>query len=221
MLVATDAWRAAHPGAVAGLLVMDKVENPTSHPELERHKAALESRLRERYGSLTRAALVALPTLQAYADYYRRFKKTYHVQLQLESVALKGKPLPRGAGLVEAMFMAELDNQLLTAGHDGAALVPPIHVDVATDGEYVTLSGRTQALTAGDMLMKDGAGVISTVLHGPDQRTRIRTETTQAIFAVYAPAGIGTAAVTEHLRAIAANVRTVAPAAEIIGLEVV
>jgi DNA/RNA-binding domain of Phe-tRNA-synthetase-like protein len=221
MLAVTDAWRAAHPGAAAGVLVMDAVANPSRHPELEQRKIALEGRLRERYGRLTRAELLALPTLQAYAEYYGRFKKTYHVQLQLESVALKGKPLPRVAALVEAMFMAELENQLLTAGHDAVTVEAPVHLDVAKDGEsYVTLNGQTQALRPGDMLMRDAQGVISSVLHGPDQRTRIRPETARVIFAVYAPPGIGAARVADHLRVIAENVRLVAPSAQIISSEV-
>jgi DNA/RNA-binding domain of Phe-tRNA-synthetase-like protein len=221
LLRVSDRWRDAYPGAAVGLLVMDKVANPSAHPELERRKSALEARLRERYGSLTRAELLARPTLGPYAAYYGRFKKTYHVQLQLESVAHKGKALPRGAALVEAMFMAELENQLLTAGHDATAVAAPIHVEVATEGEsYVTLNGRTQALTPGDMLMRDARGVISSVLHGPDQRTKIRSETTQAMFAVYAPAGVGTARVDHHLRAIAANVHLIAPFAVLVTLEV-
>jgi len=221
MLTVTEAWKAGYPGAAAGLLVMEKVANPSAHPELERRKAELEGRLRERYGRLTRAELVALPTLQPYAEYYRRFGKTYHVQLQLESVALKGRPLPRRAALVEAMFMAELESQLLTAGHDAAAIEAPIRVDVAPDGaSYVVFSGQTQALKPGDMVMRDGRGVISSVLHGPDQRTQLRPETETAIFAVYAPPGIGGARVAEHLDLITANVRIVAPSAGVISAEV-
>ena len=221
MLVVTDGWKIAYPGAAAGVLVMENVANPASHPGLDERKTALTARLRERYGSLTRPDLVALPSVQPYVDYYKRFKKTYHVQLQLESVVLKGKALPRVATLVEAMFMAELENQLLTAGHDGAIVEPPIHVDVSKDGEsFVAMNGQTQTLQPGDMVMRDAAGVISSVLHGPDQRTRIRPETRRAIFAVYAPAGIGTERVTAHLHAIAANVRTVAGAATILSLEV-
>jgi hypothetical protein len=45
---------------------------------------------------------------RAYVDYYRRHGKTYHVKAQRESIALKGKPIPARAALVEAMFMAEL-----------------------------------------------------------------------------------------------------------------
>ena len=85
----------------------------------------LESQLRERFAGQTRGDLDQLPVLQAYAAYYKRFKKTYHVQLQLESIAFKGKPIPSVAALVEAMFMAEVKNMLLTAGHDLDALQLP------------------------------------------------------------------------------------------------
>jgi DNA/RNA-binding domain of Phe-tRNA-synthetase-like protein len=87
--------------------------------------------------------------------HYRRFQKSYHVQRQLESVALKGKPIPRIAALVEAMCLAELQNQLLTAGHDLAATDSPVRLDVASGAEMHVLSngynGQEQVLKAGDM----------------------------------------------------------------------
>ncbi len=217
MLIVSEAWKSAFPGAAAGLLVLDDVVNPDAHAELERRKAKLEACLRERYGRMPRAEIVALPSIKPYADYYGRFKKTYQVQLQLESVALKGKSLPRGAGLVAAMFMAELENQLLTAGHDAGALDGPIHLDVAAETEtYVLFTGQAQALRAGDMCMRDARGVISSVLYGPDQRTQIRPATRRVAFAVYAPPGIAPGRVADHLRAIADNVRVIAPAAAVV-----
>jgi DNA/RNA-binding domain of Phe-tRNA-synthetase-like protein len=217
MLTVSDAWTRAFPGAAAGLLVMDGVANPDAHPDLERRKAEVEARIRQRFGGLSRADIVARPEVKPYADYYGRFDKTYHVLLQLESVALKGKSLPRGAALVGAMFMAELENQMLTAGHDAAALDGPIHVDVARgDEEYVLFSGKTQVLKAGDMFMHDGRGVISSVLYGPDARTRIRPETARVAFAVYGPPGVERDRVARHLAAIADNVRLIAPAAGIV-----
>jgi DNA/RNA-binding domain of Phe-tRNA-synthetase-like protein len=195
---------------------MHDVANPDQHAELDLRKDALEGELRARYGALTRADLLALPVLQAYAGYYRRFGKTYHVQLQLESVALKGKRLPRVAALVEAMFMAELEDLLLTAGHDLEAIRGEIRLDVASGSEeYQLLNGQTQTLRAGDMFMRDDDGVISSVLHGPDQRTRIRAETRRAAFAVYAPAGVGEARVAAHLERIAASAKLIAPAASV------
>ena len=220
-LIVSDAWKTAWPGACAGLLVMHDVANPDRHADLDLRKEALERELRARHGGSTRGDLLALPVLQAYAAYYRRFGKTYHVQLQLESVALKGKGLPRVAALVEAMFMAELEDLLLTAGHDADAVRGEVRLDVATGTEdYQLLNGQTQTLKAGDMFMRDDDGVISSVIHGPDQRTRIRAETRRAAFAVYAPAGVGEARVNAHLERIAAAAQLIAPAASIATLDV-
>ncbi|MBF8281343.1 MAG: hypothetical protein HW378_258, partial [Anaerolineales bacterium] len=116
MLIVSEAWQTNYPGASQGILVMRNVANPEHHPALEKLKTELEEQLRARFAGYDKAALTALPSVQPYVAYYGQFKKTYHVLLQLESVALKGKPLPRVAALVEAMFMAELKNQLLTAG---------------------------------------------------------------------------------------------------------
>ena len=173
MLMVSDAWREAFPGAAVGELAIRDVTNPESDAALEQRKQALESQLRSRFSKGGRAAIKALPVIQAYAAYYERFNKTYHVQLQLESVALKGKSIPRVAALVEAMFMAELENLLLTAGHDLATVQEPLRLDVSTgDERYVLLNGQEQVLKPGDMLVSDAQGVISDVIYGPDQRTR-------------------------------------------------
>ena len=89
MLTVSEAWRAAHPGGAAGILVMGDVVNPPHHSALERRIAEVEIDLRATFGTRDRAAPRALPIIQAYDAYYRRHKKTYHVQLQLESVALR------------------------------------------------------------------------------------------------------------------------------------
>jgi DNA/RNA-binding domain of Phe-tRNA-synthetase-like protein len=216
-----DRWRAAYPEAAVGVLALRDVTNPEHHPALEARKEALERGLRARYDGWDRPALRSLPALQAYADYYRRFKKTYHVQLQLESVALKGKPIPRAAALVEAMFMAELANLLLTAGHDLDGVVPPLRIDVAGGSEdYVSLSGTVQQLKAGDMFIADARGILSSILYGPDYRTRITHDTRRALFTVYAPAGVDPDAVRRHLEEIRDTILLFAPAAEVELLQV-
>ena len=220
-MTVTDQWRAAHPGASVGLLTLRDVTNPAASTALDAHKAALEAELRQLYGGATRAELRALPTLRAYADYYRRFDKTYHLQLQLESVALKGKSLPSGAALVEAMFVAELRNLLLTAGHDLATIVGPLRLDSATGSESYTLTnGQPATLKPGDMYMADAEDVICSILYGQDTRTRLSPTTQAALFVVYAPPGIAPAAVEAHLRDIAALAREFAPDAREDGLEV-
>jgi DNA/RNA-binding domain of Phe-tRNA-synthetase-like protein len=163
-----------------------------------------------------RKALAAVPVIQAYGAYYARFRKTYHVLLQLESVALKGRSLPGVAALVEAMFMAELQNCLLTAGHDVGSLDLPVTVDVATGQEvYVTLNGKEQTCAAGDMYIRDQQGVISSIVYGPDRRTAILPTTQRVLFTVYAPAGIAPSSVRQHLDDIRDNVQLVSPAAQV------
>jgi DNA/RNA-binding domain of Phe-tRNA-synthetase-like protein len=215
MFDVSETWKTTYPGAVVGVLAMRGVVNPERHAGLDKRKEELENELRSQFSGYDRAALKALPTVQAYNAYYKRFKKTYHVRLQLESVVLKGKSIPRVAALVECMFMAELKNLLLTAGHDLEILQMPVGIDVADGSErYTRINRQEQTLKAGDMMIADAQGVISSVIYGPDHRTRIRPETRQVMFTVYAPPGIGEGAMCEHLQDIQANVLLVAPEAE-------
>jgi DNA/RNA-binding domain of Phe-tRNA-synthetase-like protein len=200
---------------------MRDAANSAHHAALDERKAALEQDLRARYAGYDRAALKALPAIQAYDAYYKRFKKTYHVLLQLESVVMKEKAIPRVAALVEAMFMAELDTLLLTAGHDLEAVQMPLRIDVADGSErYVRIDGQEQALKAGDMMIVDAQGILSSVLYGPDRRTQITPATRQVLFTVYAPPGIAPEDVCQHLTEIRDNVLLVAPGAAVESLAV-
>jgi len=219
MLIVSEAWKTAYPGAAAGILVMRNVSNPAQHPALDQRKSELESQLRARFGDPDE--LKALEPIQAYTAYFKRFKKTYPVLLQLESVIFKGQSIPRVAALIEAMFIAELKNVLLTAGHDLEAIQMPVRLDVSSGGEqYTRLNGQEQMLKPGDMMMADAQGVVSSVIYGPDYRTRIMPDTRHVLFAVYAPPGIGEQAVYQHLQDLQANVLLVAPEAAVERLNV-
>ncbi|HSG15846.1 MAG TPA: phenylalanine--tRNA ligase beta subunit-related protein [Anaerolineae bacterium] len=219
--ILSASWRQTYPGAAIGVLALDNVVNLDKHPELEKQKLVLEEELRQSYGEGDRATLRSLPTLQAYHDYYKRFRKTYHVQLQLESIALKGKHIPRVSTLVEAMFMAELKNQLLTAGHDLATVAQPFSVHVASGEElYRRILGQEQRLKKDDMFIADHEGVLSSIVYGPDYRTQIKPETTEVVFTVYAPTGIDHATVDAHLNDIITYILLFSPDARVLSKQV-
>jgi DNA/RNA-binding domain of Phe-tRNA-synthetase-like protein len=221
LLTVSENWKAAYPGAVVGAMLMTGVENPPEHAALDQLKTGFEQDVRRAYSAHTRPMLEQLPAIHPYVAYYSRFNKSYHVLFQLESVAQKGKNLPRVAALVEAMFMAELKNQLLTAGHDYNALRQPLKLDVATGTEsYTLLNGKEQLLKVGDMYIADQAGILSSIIHGPDQRTPIVAATRQVIFTVYAPPGVGRERVEAHLNDIRDYVRVVSPQANVAVLEI-
>jgi DNA/RNA-binding domain of Phe-tRNA-synthetase-like protein len=212
-LVMTDAWRREFPGAVVGALAMRGVTNPEHSARLEAAKRRLEEQL------TAGPDAQAHPVLRAYVDYYRDRGKTYHVKAQRESVALKGKPIPRRAALVGAMFPAELANLVFATGHDLEVLEPPLRADVTADGDrYALLGGAEAVLERGDMMMADGAGIVSSVLRGPDERTRITRETRGVLFPVYTPACVGDQVVRGHLEDIRANVELLAPEAPTVEL---
>ncbi len=216
MFQVSDDWKQAYPNAHAGVLVMRGAANPSHHAVLEHRKGALEEELRRRYAGQDRAALLRDPVLQAYDAYYKRFKKTYHIQLQLESILFKGKSIPSVAALVECMFMAEMDGLLLTAGHDLDVLRLPLMLDVATGEEsYTLLRGESQTPKAGDMMISDQEGIISNIIYGPDQRTQITAGTRNAVFTIYAPPGISEEQVQPQLEAIRDNVLTIASEATV------
>lgn len=216
MIQVTSAWRSTYPEAHAGALVMRSVSNPVHPPALESKKTALEEQLRAQFSGQGRATIASHPVLQAYSEYYRRFKKTYHIQLQLESIVLKGKSIPSVAALVESMFMAEMHDLLLTAGHDLDVLQLPLTLDIAKGTEqYTLLRGEDQILKADDMMISDREGVISSIIYGPDQRTQITLNTQNVVFTVYAPPGIDEQTVVNHLEHIRDNVLIFAPQAQV------
>lgn len=196
--------------------------NPASHPDLDAKMSEIESEIRNNFSETGRASIRKLPAVQAYTAYYRKFKKTYHVQLQIESVALKNKSLPRISALVSAMFAAELKNQLLTAGHDMSTIQLPLVLDVANGHEsYTSLNGTVQTLSLTDMFISDNKGVISSIIYGPDNRTPIKSDTSEVIFTVYGPEGISSQQMTSHLEDIRSFVYLVSPDAYTGTLEII
>ena len=209
-------WRRGFPGAHIGILLIGNVDNTKRLTPLDELKKEVVSSLRSNYAGCSRAELLELEVLQAYKSYYKKFDKTYHLQLQLESILHKGKSLPNVNPLVDANFAAEMDSLLLTAGHDADCLCSPVTIDVSSGMEkYILMNGSEKALKANDMMMTDSKGVVCTIIYGQDQRTLISPKTRRALYVTYAPFGVEEAAVTAHMDIIKKNVLLFAPDAEV------
>lgn len=211
----TDAWRLAYPGTAVGLLAMTSVRNASPDDGLQVRLRSIEGAVRDRHEGRSRADLERQPAMRPYVEHYRRFGKTYHVLLQLESVAFRGRPLEAEQSLVSAMFAAEIDDLLLTAGHDLAIVRQPLVADVTRrDERYIGISGKDIAVKPGDLSIRDAESILSTVIYGPDHRTRLRGETSSVLFTTYALPGISDADLERHLRGIEVLVRAGCPTAD-------
>ena len=70
------------------------------------------------------------------------------------------------------------------------------------------------------MFIADLAGVISSIIYGPDRRTQINPDTRNVLFTVYAPAGIEPQTVRQHLQEIQEIVGIFSPRGTVARLEV-
>jgi DNA/RNA-binding domain of Phe-tRNA-synthetase-like protein len=164
-----------------GFLAMRGVHAATS-AALAHEKASVESALRAAYASIDRAALKALPPMDAYVEYYKKFGYSYHVLGQFTSVA-QGKEIPNALLPVTAMFMAELKNMILTAGHDLDKIDGALTIARADGSEtYESMGGKTATAVPGDTFVRDRTAIISSVLRGPDRRTAIAPGTDRVLY---------------------------------------
>jgi len=215
MITASADWKTSFPGTCFGVLAMEGIDNSAVNSRIEERKASLEESLRQRHGGKSRKEIALEAPFEAYERYFRKFGQGYPVLHQVETVALKGKPIFSPSPLVAAMFMAELKNGLLTAGHDLDKVSLPLLLDTSKGGEtYQAMGGKERKLLQGDMFLSDRKGILSSVLYGPDDRSSITAATTRALFTVYGAPSLAAEELLAHLEEIEELVRTVSPGAE-------
>lgn len=194
----SDAINHAYPGARIGILALELLSLKETSQAMDRMTEEVILDLKEKYPEP--AELKKNELIEAYALYYKKYKKTYHLIPQLESVIFNNKKIQIGIPLLQAVFTAELKNMLLTAVHDLNTIQFPISMNLASGKErYLSLNGSEVQTKNGDMFMSDLSGVISSIIYGPDQRTKISPLTSNVMIVVYAPDGIGRNKVENHL----------------------
>ncbi len=201
-------------GCLVGILVMSDINNLSLSNTLDIARLRLEEEIRKNFGSMNRQELKQIYPMEAYVSYYKKFGYTYHVLQQLESVA-HGKNIPNVSAVVEAMFMAELKNMLLTAGHDLEKIKLPLILKQSSgDESYTGINGKLVITVPGDIMIMDDESVISSILKGPDSKTRIGEKARQVLFTVYAPTGINENDIIRHLNDIESNIHVFSPDAK-------
>ena len=210
MLTIDDKVRALYPGAKMGILAVKDVSNSSYMTEQE-SKEFLDYLCRK-YAHLERIELKELYPISAYIAYYKKFGSNYHLLAQLESV-IKGKKTANfDSGLLQVMFLSEMDDMLLTAGHDYTKLHLPLQLKIATGTEtYLSISGKEVPTVNGDLMLTDSNGPISSILKGPDFASRITSSTTAVLFSVYAPTGINEDYIEGSLKKLEKRIRTLSP----------
>jgi DNA/RNA-binding domain of Phe-tRNA-synthetase-like protein len=193
-----------YPKAVFGSLTVKSAPNKEQHDGLEERKRRLEAEIREVYPDVEDDDVI-----QGYDSHFKRWGRTYPIEFQIKSIK-KGRRLPRVSVLVDGMFMAELKNRILTSGHDLDAIRGGLSFDVSDKGEeYLKLSGEEQGLPMNDVVLRDEAGILASVLYGPARRSSISPKTRNALYFAWCPHGMDDEQITAHLTDLLSNLHTV------------
>lgn len=203
MLEISNKVKEIYPNIKFGVMVIDITHsNPNKENFLSLKNSVTEAIIKQQ-PEYNRQEKIKTEPISNYIKYYKKFKKTYPVLLQLESLLLKSKGIPDLGITVESMFLAELKNLLLTAGHNLDKIELPLKIDVANGGEhFYGISGKEQILTKCDLFLSDNIGILSSILNGPDKRTSITKDTKNILYFVYGVDGISEKQIQEHLNDI-------------------
>lgn len=183
-LTFSQAVKEKFPDLKIGFIIVSNVENKEFDENLELKKKEIEEFIKNNYQNYKEIEII-----KKYSEFYKKFEKTYPIEFQIKSI-LNGRGFPKVSCVVEAMFMAELKNCFLTAGHDLDKIEGNLFTDITVGSEnYVNISGKEISLKKDDIITKDNSGIISSVLYGPDKRTMITKDTKNYLFFSYFPYG--------------------------------
>ena len=203
-----------YPNISVGIMsVKGFASHSITNDEFDKYIDQKISEIKSRYPDYDRKSVCLNEPLCYYVQYYKKFKKSYHVLHQLESLVLKDRGIPKTIPLVQAMFLSELDNLLLTAGHDLAKITDTLTLDICNKStiKYTSISGSEVQVVKGDLYLSDASGAVSSIMIGPDKRTMITESTTDVLYFTYGVPGVGDSYLRKHLESIASSLKILIP----------
>ena len=151
--------------------------------------------LREKYADYDRKAVFGE---NPYFRFFKKFKKTYPVMQQFESVLFKGRPFPEEDPVMGVPFLLELT--------------------IFTPSEKLPFLGMRAASThtyPKDICGRDNSGIIFSMIAGADDRTCIHPDSRHVFHPVFGTPDTDKTVIENALRRIEFFVKVLAPDAEI------
>ena len=168
--------------------------------------------LREKYADYDRKTLFGE---NVYFRFFRKFKKTYPVMMQLESFLLKGRPFPMENPVTAIPFLVELETQILSGTHDVDDVHGTVRLFAGTEkAPFAGMRGEEVHTYPGDFSARDDEGIIFSMIAGADARTCAKPGSRHVFYPVFGVAGQPEAEISAVLDRLEEYVRTLAPEAE-------
>ena len=169
--------------------------------------------LREKYADYDRKALFGE---NVYFRFFKKFKKTYPVMMQLESFLLKGRPFPMENPVTAIPFLVELETQILSGTHDVDDVHGTVRLFAGTEkAPFAGMRGEEVHTYPGDFCARDDEGIIFSMIAGADARTCAKPGSRHVFYPVFGVAGQPAGEIAAVLDRLEEYVRTLAPEADI------
>ena len=169
--------------------------------------------LREKYANYDRKALFGE---NVYFRFFKKFKKTYPVMMQLESFLLKGRPFPMENPVTAIPFLVELETQILSGTHDVDDVHGTVRLFAGTEkAPFAGMRGEEVHTYPGDFCARDDEGIIFSMIAGADARTCAKPGSRHVFYPVFGVAGQPEAEISAVLDRLEEYVRVLAPEADI------
>ncbi len=194
----------AYPDLKVSVVEVMIADKPEFNQEINGLKKKIENNIRTDYANFGNSTRV-----KKYNSFYKKFDSKVPMEFQIKSI-LNNKEIPVINPVLTCMFMAELKNIVLTAAHDLDKLGDVIVVSLSNGTEeYTKINEKAQKLKINDVFAADSSGIISSVLYGPDSRTKIASETKNFLFMCYS-FGLDNEEVESHMSDIIGYLRILA-----------
>ena len=152
-----------------------------------------------------------------YFRFFKKFKKTYPVMLQLESVLLKGRPFPNFNAVAEVPFLLELTTQVLSGAHDLDRVKGEMELFLGTEKTpFLGMRGEWMHTYPGDFCARDDGGIIFSLIAGADARTCAQTDTRRVLYPIFGTPELPEAVISAAMDTLCGYIRVLAPDADIV-----
>ena len=171
------------------------------------------SQLRCRYEEYDRKAVFGE---NPYVRFFKKFKKTYPVMTQFESVLLKGRPFPRFNPVAEVPFLMEIVTHVLSGTHDADQISGTVELYSGTcKEEFPGLRGVPFHTYPGDFCGRDEEGIIFSMIAGADARTCAKSDSRHVLYPIFRTPELSADVILNTMDVLARYVRVLAPDAQI------
>lgn len=213
MLLRSDRLESMYPAVPFGELMVQNLR-PDHHEAFGEFVQREITRIKPDFENYEREKFVKTEPMCYYVKYFKKFRKTYFVLQQIESIFVKNHIFPETISIVQALFLTELKHGVLIAACDTDQMKTPYVIDVALGGEsYTGFQGGIITLKEGDILLRDAEGIVVSNIYGQGMRTRVSNNTENVMFAIMGVEGVTRTVVESaldslqsYLQALSSNV---------------